>query len=104
MQGQGHFLTLAPGHLHMKIKVIFLWNCWAIFNQILYVSFEVQEKKKKIHKNDAGHMTKMAAMPICGKKKPSEIFSGTGGLLQPPPPPPPHETFYVASGIPAHHS
>ena len=30
----------------------------------------------KIHKYDAGHMTKMATMPIYGKK-PSNIFSGT---------------------------
>ena len=30
--------------------------------------------------NNQGHMTKMAAMPIYGKN-PSEIFSGTGGLI-----------------------
>ena len=29
---------------------------------------------------DAGHMTKMATMPIYGKN-PSKIFSGTGGLI-----------------------
>ena len=37
--------------------------------------------------HDAGHMTKMAAMPIYGKN-PLKIF----------------ETWYVASGTPAHHS
>ena len=42
MEGQGHFLTLAPGHLYMKVKTCFLRNYWAIFNQILYVSFQVQ--------------------------------------------------------------
>ena len=31
--------------------------------------------------NNPGHMTKMAAMPIYGKKKPSKIFSGTSGLI-----------------------
>ena len=30
--------------------------------------------------NNQGHMTKMAAMPIYGKN-PSEIFSGTGGVI-----------------------
>ena len=34
----------------------------------------------KICWNDAGHMTKMAAMPIYGKN-PSKIFSGTGGPI-----------------------
>ena len=38
IEGQGHFLTLAQGHLHMKIKLTFLKNHWAIFNQILNVS------------------------------------------------------------------
>ena len=56
MEGQGHFLTLAQGHLHMKIKTC--KTIGAIFNQILYVSFQV--KGKKIHEHDAGHMTKMA--------------------------------------------
>ena len=37
-----HFLTLAQGHLHMKIKLAFLINHWAIFNQILNVSLFVQ--------------------------------------------------------------
>ena len=34
----------------------------------------------KICKYDAGHMTKMAAMPIYGKN-PSNIFSGTSRLI-----------------------
>ena len=35
----------------------------------------------KIYKHDAGHMTKMATMPIYGKN-PSKIFcSGTGGPI-----------------------
>ena len=34
----------------------------------------------KIHENDAGHMTKMAALPIYGKN-PSKIFSGIGGPI-----------------------
>ena len=36
-EGQIHFLTLAQWHLHMKIKLAFLSNHWAIFSQILNV-------------------------------------------------------------------
>ena len=36
----------------------------------------------KIHEQDAGHMTKMATIPLFGKKKPSKIFfSRTGGQI-----------------------
>ena len=73
MEGQGHFLTLAPGRLHMKIKACFLGNYWAIFNQILYVSFRYNEMK--INKHDAGLMTKVA---IYGKNPSKIFFSGTG--------------------------
>ena len=34
----------------------------------------------KIHEQDAGHMTKMAAMPLSGKNT-SKIFSGTHGPI-----------------------
>ena len=34
----------------------------------------------KIWWHDAGHMTKMATTPVCGKN-PSKIFSGTGGPI-----------------------
>ena len=66
IQGQCHFFTLAQSHLYMKIKTGFSKNQWAIFNQMLYVSFQVQENEKK-YGYDAGHMTKMAAIPINGK-------------------------------------
>ena len=39
IEGQGHFLTLAQGHLHMKIITCFSQKPLGIFNQILYVSF-----------------------------------------------------------------
>ena len=55
-----------------KLKLVFLRNNWAIFNQLLYVNFQVRSKTK-IHEHDAGHMTKMAATPIyCNS--PSNIF------------------------------
>ena len=38
---QGHFLTLAQGHLHMKIKTCFSQKPLGHFSQILYASFSV---------------------------------------------------------------
>ena len=35
----------------------------------------------KIYRHDAGHMTKMAAMPIYGKNPSKIFFSGTGGPI-----------------------
>ena len=32
MEGR-HFLTLATGHLHMEIKIVFLKNYWAILTK-----------------------------------------------------------------------
>ena len=34
-----------------------------------------------IYEHDAGHMTKMAAMPIYGKNPSKIFFSGTSGLI-----------------------
>ena len=49
----------------------------------------------KICKRDAGHMTKMAAMPIYSRKlKKSSSPAGPFSLNK----------WYVASGTPAHHS
>ena len=38
IQGQGHFWTVAKGHLYMILKTAFLR---AIFNQISYESFQI---------------------------------------------------------------
>ena len=35
----------------------------------------------KIHEHNAGHMTKMAAMPIYGKNTSKIFFPGTTGLI-----------------------
>ena len=60
-----------------KFKLGFPRNNCADMNQTLYESFQVME----IWSYDAGHMTKMAAMPLYGKN-PSKIFySGTGGSI-----------------------
>ena len=50
----------------------------------------------KVYINGPGHVTKMAATPIYGKNPSKIFFSRTGGPI--------HETWYVASGTPAHHS
>ena len=42
VQGQGHFLTLAQGHLYIKIKTCFSKKPLHLFDQILYVSFMLQ--------------------------------------------------------------
>ena len=42
IEGQGHFLTVAQGHVHIKFKLDFLRNYRADLNQTLYESFEVQ--------------------------------------------------------------
>ena len=47
------------------LKLVFLKNSWAIWNQNSYES--LREKKKKIYTNELGHMTNMAALPIYGK-------------------------------------
>ena len=61
-----------------------------------YVEFP-WEGGTKVYINGPGHMTKMAATPIYGKNPSKIFFSRTGGGDF-------HETWYVASGTPAHHS
>ena len=58
----------------LKLKLAFLRNHWAIFYQILYVSFKSRYKEMKIYKYDVCHMTKMAAMTIYGKKPFKNLF------------------------------
>ena len=38
-------------------------------------------KQTKIYKNDLGHLTKMAAMPIYGKNPSKIFFSGASGSI-----------------------
>ena len=69
-----------PQGIYMwKLKLVFLRNYLAIFNQILYVSFQVQGNENQWI--DAGHMTKMAARPIYGKNPSKIFFSWTGGPI-----------------------
>ena len=42
IEGQGHFLTLAQGRAHAKIKTGFSQKYCAVLNQILQESFQVQ--------------------------------------------------------------
>ena len=52
-------------------------------------------KEMKIWWHDAGHMTEMAATPLYGKNRSKSSPEPTVDF---------HETWYVASGTPAHHS
>ena len=65
MQGQGLFLTLAKGHLHMKIKTRFHKDHWFIFTKFCMLALRFFEMK--IYECNAGRKTKMAAMPVYGK-------------------------------------
>ena len=56
----GSFLTLAQGHLHMKIITYFSQKPLNHFNQILYVSFWVHGNENLL----TGYMFKMVAMSI----------------------------------------
>ena len=53
IEGQGHFLTLAQGHLHMNVKIGFSQKPLGYFEPNFVCKL-------------SGHMTKMAAMPIYG--------------------------------------
>ena len=79
IEGQGHYLTLTEGHLHMKIELAFLSNHCAIFSQIL--NSACGYKEIKIHQHNAGHMTKTAAMPIYDENILKISFPGTTGLI-----------------------
>ena len=65
IEGHGHFLNLIQGHLHMKIKLAFFSETTEQFSINLY--YACRYKLMKIHLYNAGHMAKMAAMPIYGK-------------------------------------
>ena len=67
IKGQDHSLTLVKDHSDLKLKLVFLRNSWVIWNQSSYES--LWENGNENLYNGLGHMTKMAAMPIYGKKK-----------------------------------
>ena len=65
IEGQGQLLTLAQGRVHTKIQNVFSQKLLCRSDPIFYESFQVQGNEHLMH--DAGHMTKMAAMPIYAK-------------------------------------
>ena len=84
IEGQGHFLTLAQGHLHMKLGLVLSVTTGP------FSAKACRDKEMKIHQHNAGHMTKMAAMPIYDKNTSKIFFSGITGLIF-------DETLYEAS-------
>ena len=66
-EGQGLFLTLAQAHLHLKIK-----TCFSQKPLDHLPNFDC--KFLDTRKHDAGHMTKIAAMPIYNNNNTLEIL------------------------------
>ena len=74
IKGQGHSLTLIQGHSDSIFSnFFFLETAWPIEAKF-YVEPPCDEGAKVLS-NGLGHMTKMAAMPICGKNLKQIIFS-----------------------------
>ena len=80
IKGQGHSLNLVQGHSDSTFSNFFSWETV----RLIEVKFHVAPKwdgGTKIYSNGPGHMTKMAAMPIYGKKHEKFFFSGTKRLM-----------------------
>ena len=60
-------------------KIFFSETAWPI--KAKFYTKHLQEGGTNIYINNAGHMTKMATMPIYGKKPLKVFFSGTGGPI-----------------------
>ena len=79
---QGLILTFANDHLHMKIKTYFLSRTtgWVLtqfwMNHVVFRFLAM-----KIYKYNAGHMTKMAAMPVFGKIPLNSSFKESQEIL-----------------------
>ena len=80
---RSHFQTSSPLKPLCQSKPNFMWTLLG-----------KGERNKCI--NGPGHMTKMAAMPIYGKNLKNLLLQNRRADF--------HETWYVASGTPAHHN
>ena len=78
IKGQGHSLTFAKGHSVFKLtgkSFFFLSKTVELFEtKYWYHVKDFGSTKMKIYTNGLGLMTKMAATPIYGKKKPAKSF------------------------------
>ena len=81
IQSQGYSLTLAQGHSDMKIKTCFFFSETTRPFLTKFHRKAFRNKEMKINKYEFGHMTSMAAMPVCGKIIEKIFFSGTNGLI-----------------------
>ena len=72
IEGKDNFLTLAQGHLNFKLRLAYIRNRRAILTKICKSA--IRYIKQKIYYYDADNMTKMAAMPIFGKKTFKTLF------------------------------
>ena len=67
IKGQGHSLTLVKDHSDFKVKTCFSQKQFGDFGTKVHMK-AYGRTGMKICINELGHMTKMAAMPIYGKK------------------------------------
>ena len=80
IKGQGHSLTLVQGHSDSTFSnFFFLETAWPI--EAKFYMEPAWDGGMKVWSNGQGHMTKMAAMPLCGKNLKKNIFSGTKRLM-----------------------
>ena len=85
IEGQGHFLTLAKGHVH-TVVLVRRPQCSDISETARLIKAKFYVEPTWVGGTEfcwwhVGHMTKMVAMSIYGKN-PSKIFySGTGGPI-----------------------
>ena len=68
IKGHGHSLTLVKDHSHFKVKTCFSRKQLGDFGTKVHMK-AYGRMGMKIYINELCHMTKMAAMPIYGKKK-----------------------------------
>ena len=89
------FLDLGPRSCTYKnSNLIFSETTVPFWTKFCMKAFRYKEMKTWWH--DANHMTKMAAMSIYGKNPSKNLLQNWQADF--------HETWYVASGTPAHHS
>ena len=72
-------MTLAQDHLHLKIEFVLSVTTGPFSGKFLMQGY--RNKEMEIDQHNAGHMTKIAAMPISGKNTLKIFFPGTTGLI-----------------------
>ena len=80
IKGQGHSLTVDQGHSDSTFSNFFSWETGRQIEAKFHVD-DPLDGGMKVYSNGSGHMTKMAAMPIYGKKYEKFFCSVTKRLM-----------------------